>query len=124
VKVSWDDSEGEHDDTADWDVISDLIDSLDGEDRTHVSLGEPEAHLVCGGSASGGLVLYVQLDGEIHQLLSSTAAGQETVELVAAGQPGDYPARFVVGLEPALRAARTFVEDSTLEPSVEWELQE
>jgi hypothetical protein len=124
VTVSWDDSDGEHDDTADWEVISDLIGSLDGEDRTHVSLGDPEAHLVCGGSANNGLVLHAQLDGEIHQLLCSTPAGQETVELVAAGQPGDYPARFVVELEPALKAARTFVEGSTLESSVGWELRE
>ena len=124
MKVSWDDSDGEHDDTADWDRIRDLIGSLDGEDRTHVSLGDPAAHLVCGGSAHDGLVLHVGLDGEIHQLLSSTRGGERTVELVAAGQPGEFPARFVVGLEPALRAARMFAEDSTLESSVEWERQE
>ena len=43
---------------------------------------------------------------------------------MAAGQPGEFPARFVVGLEPALGAARTFVEDTVLESSVEWERQE
>lgn len=124
MKVSWDDSDGEHDDTAGWDVVRDLIGFLDGRDRTHVSLGDLDAHLVCGGSASSGLVLYVQLDGEIRQLLSSTPGGRETVELVAAGQPGEYPARFVVELEPALTAARRFVEEFTLESSVEWELQD
>ena len=124
VNVSWDDSDGEHELTAGWDVVGELIGSLDGRERTHVSLGDPEAHLVCGGSATDGLVLYVGLDGEIHQLVSGTPARpEETVELVAAGQPGEYPAWFVVELEPALEAARTFVEDSALEPSLEWSQQ-
>lgn len=123
VDVSWDDSDGEHDDTADWEVVEDLIGSLDGEERTHVSLGDPETHLVCGGAADDGLVLFVQLDGEIHQLLSSTPDGRATVELVAAGQPGVHPARFVVDLRLAKKATRTFVEDASLEPSLSWERQ-
>ena len=121
MNVSWDDIDGEHDDTADWEGVEDLIGSLDGEERTHVSLGDPETHLVCGGAADSGLVLFVQLDGEIHQLLSSTGGGEETVELVAAGQPGIYPSRYVVDLQLAKRAARTFVEDSTLASSLTWE---
>ncbi len=124
MNVSWDDAAGEHERDGGWDVIAELIRSLDGRDRTHVSLGDPEAHLVCGGSATDGLVLYVGLDGEIHQLVSGTSGRpEETVELVAAGQPGEYAARFVVELEPALEAARTFVEDSALEPSLEWSQQ-
>lgn len=124
MNVSWDDGDGEHERDGDWDVIGELIGSLDGRERTHVSLGDPEAHLVCGGSATDGLVLYVGLDGEIHQLVSGASGRpEETVELVAAGQPGEYPARFVVELEPALEAARTFVEDAALEPSLEWSQQ-
>jgi hypothetical protein len=124
VNVSWDDSDGEHDDTAEWGAVNDLIGSLDGEERTHVSLGDGEAHLVCGGSAKDGLVLYVGLDGEIHQLLSTTRADdEETVELVAAGQPGEYPAKFVVDLSSARKAARAFVEDVTVESSLKWEPQ-
>ena len=123
VNVSWDDRDGEHDAAAGRKVVEDLIGSLDGEERTHVSLGDPERHLVCGGAAAVGLVLFVQLHGEIHQLLSSTADRDGTVELVAAGQPGVYPTRFVVDLQRAKQAARTFVEDSTLETSLPWELQ-
>ena len=124
MDVSWDDADGERDDTADQDLVGDLIRSLDGHDRTHVSLGDARAHLVCGGSAARGLVLHVRLDGEIHQLLS-TGAGRadETVELVAAGQPGEYAARFVVDLDTALSAARTFVAEVALDASFEWEQQ-
>lgn len=124
MNVSWDDGDGEREGVAGWDVIGGLIESLDGRDRTHVSLGDPQSHLVCGGSAAHGLVLYVGLGGEIHQLVSATTGRSgETVELVAAGQPGDYPARFVVGVEPALEAARRFVDDEALESSLSWEQQ-
>lgn len=124
MKVSWDDDDGEHEDVAGWDVIGGLIESLDGQERTHVSLGELRAHLVCGGSATHGLVLCVGLDGDIHQLVSATTGRSgDTVELVAAGQPGDYPARFVVGVELALEAARRFVDDEALQPSLNWEQQ-
>ena len=122
VNVSWDDNDGEHDAAAGRKVVEDLITLLDGEDRTHVSLGDPERHLVCGGAADNGLVLYVQIRGEIHQLISSTPGGQEeTVEVVAAGQPGAYPSRYVVDLQLATEAARNFVEDSTLASSLTWE---
>lgn len=125
VNVSWDDGDGEHEDTADPGVVAELIRSLDGQDRTHVSLGDPDAHLVCGGSADRGLVLYAGLDGEIHQLLSTTPTRHRgSVDVVAAGQPGAYPARFVVDLGTALKAARAFVEDVGLESSVDWEQQE
>lgn len=123
MNVSWDDGDGEHERTAGWDDIGELIGSLDGRERTHVSLGDPETHLVCGGCATDGLVLYVGLRGEIHHLVSGTASGEQTVELVAAGQPGEYPSRFVVDLETALRAARTFVDHASLESSLEWEQQ-
>lgn len=121
VNVSWDTDDGEHDAAAGRKVVEDLIASLDGEERTHVSLGDPERHLVCGGAADIGLVLFVQLRGEIHQLVSSTPGGQETVEVVAAGQPGVYPARYVVDLQLATEAAGNFVEDSTLASSLTWE---
>lgn len=122
MKVSWDDADGEHDGTADWATVSGLLESLDGKDRTHVSIGDADAHLVCGGSATAGLVLYVGLDGESHQLLSAEPMSRlGSLEVVAAGQPGDYPARFVVDLAGARRAARAFVEEAALESSVEWE---
>lgn len=124
MNVSWDDDDGEHDDTAEWRAVSDLIESLDGDERTHVSLGDGEAHLVCGGSAKQGLVLFVGLEGEIHQLLSATHRDEEEkVELVAAGQPGEYPVKFVVDVASARKAARTFMEDGAVDPSLEWERQ-
>ena len=124
VEVSWDDADGEHDATADRSLLEDLVRSLDGRHRTHVSIGGPDAHLVCGGSAATGLVLFIGLDGETHQLLAAKRTRRTgSVELVAAGQPGDYPARFVVDLARALDAARTFLQESALDSSVEWELE-
>ena len=57
VNVSWDDDDGEHDAAAGRKVVEDLIALLDGEERTHVSLGDPERHLVrrCGGQRAGPL---------------------------------------------------------------------
>lgn len=122
VEVAWDDVEGEHDATAEWAMVSDLLGSLDGKDRTHVSIGDVGTHLVCGGSATTGLLLHVGLDGGTHQLLAAEpvrSAG--SIEVVAAGQPGEYPARFVVDLDRARAAARAFVAESALESSLEWE---
>jgi Immunity protein Imm1 len=121
VKLSWDDTDGEHEEDATARLLSERLKALDGDERTYVSVGDASTHLMCGGDAGSGVVLYVQLGDRNEQLVSGDA--EETKEVVAAGQPGDYPGRFVVGLDLAQQAASYFLEHRGTDDGLTWEEQ-
>ena len=78
-------------------------------------------HLMCGGDAGRGVVVYIQR-GDINEQLVS-GDDETPVQLVAAGQPGEYPTRFVVPIESAEKAALHFLSTGQPDDSLEWERQ-
>ncbi len=122
MRVSWDDEDGEHDTEGSASVVRARVRALDGDARTYVSLGDPDNHLMCGGDAGRGVVVYVQR-GDINEQLVS-GGGDDSVEVVVAGgQPGDYPSRFVVPVESAEKAALHFLSAEEPDDGLAWERQ-
>ncbi|RZS91789.1 immunity protein Imm1 of predicted polymorphic toxin system [Motilibacter rhizosphaerae] len=110
----------------DWDeaTVRQLVDELDGVERTTLVLtGPDDAHLAVGGSAAAGLVVYVDYDGDVFVL----AAGPDSDELlplvVGEGQVQEYPLRYVVAPDVAVRAAWHFALTGDLDDAVEWHTQ-
>ena len=121
MNVSWDDRDGEHESAADWDGIRGLIGSLDGRERTHVSLGIPR------------LTWSAEDPRGTAWSCTSVSAGRSTSwsprglgnptrrssSWLRASPVSTRPGSWSSG-QPALDAARTFVEVGALEPSLDW----
>lgn len=100
--------------------IRDRIRALDGESRTLVTLYGPDAHLAVGGDQATGLVVYATFDNQVFHQLTTGAAGDHELTVVAGGQPGNYPAHHVVGFADALTAATEFADHGRLAESLRW----
>lgn len=104
-----------------WLEIEVAIRSLDGHRQTLVTLEtEDEAHLAIGGG-KGRYVVYLTFDNEVfHYVVDPLKLGMDE-KLVVGGQEGIYAAKLCVGLDMALRAAKTFAKFGIMEKSVVWE---
>ncbi|GAA4330517.1 Imm1 family immunity protein [Klenkia terrae] len=98
------------------------IERLDGARWSLVTVHRADGDLVVGGSAARGLIVYADLGpGRCWTALGTDRAGEDEVELVAGGQPGNYPSRVVLGLDAAVAAAAAFLTTGSLAPEIGWE---
>ncbi|MDC3982186.1 Imm1 family immunity protein [Polyangium jinanense] len=112
-----------HVDRPSWDDVDKAIRRLDAKTYTIVTVQGPgEQHLAIGGG-SGRYIVYATFDNCEFWNLLSTDSTNGMVLLNAGGQEGDYPAAQIVDQEQARTAARTFLLDLRLEPSLRWERQ-
>jgi hypothetical protein len=102
--------------------IVERVSRLNGVDRTLVTLYRGEGHVVCGGSAETGLVVYATLDNTEFWQLADPGAPEGEVSVIAGGQAGKYHARHVVDLGRAISAVTSFFESGTLAPGLAWEV--
>ena len=104
-------------------MIAQMIAELDGTTRTLVTVsGRGDSHVAVGGDATSGLVVYATFDNQtFYTLLNPAADPQETVEVVAGGQPARYPAHKVVPLDIATHAAIAFAQDGRLAEDCYWD---
>lgn len=105
-----------------WTDIETAIKRLDGESRTQVAIGaDGEMHLSVGGGEKGQYVVYATFDNMKFYTLLSDQPSETEVELVAGGQVGNYSGKIVVGLAPALMAAKTFAESGEIDRRLNWQ---
>jgi hypothetical protein len=98
-----------------------LFQKLDASVHTHLALEARDGtNLVIGGGA-GRYVVYVATPDQQFWNLLSEPSKTGVVLLHVGGQEGDFPARQVVGEQQALLAARTFLSDGKLDPTLIWE---
>jgi hypothetical protein len=99
------------------------IEDVNGHDRTLVTLDREGEYLAVGGSASQGLVVYVDVgeSTEFWQALSPSTSSEDPVIVLAGGQPGEYPARIVVTLEVALTVAVAYAASGERASGATWE---
>lgn len=103
-------------------LIRAFLKELDGRRKTLVMLrNDDNANLVVGGGDGGRYIVYATFDNHSFQILSRDANSSLTVSLNAGGQVGEYPERWVVGIEDAMQAASCFAENGILDPSLLWE---
>jgi len=108
-----------------WRDIETAIRRLNGDTCTLLMLGigEPVPHMGIGGGENGRYIVYATLDNwTFHNLINPGAAAGKSL-LVAGGQRGDYANRQLVGLQEALRAAKTYAEAGQLDSTLVWEKQ-
>lgn len=107
----------------DWDeaTLARLVDELDGVDRTALVLvGPDDVSLSIGGSVAGGLVVYVEVDGETFALAGGTDE-RGSRGIVAGGTYQEYPLRYVLEPPVAVQAAWTFVQTGELDDGLTWD---
>ena len=100
--------------------VESRIKALDGIDHSLVTVYRDGAHLAVGGSAAHGLVVYCTADNEEFWHLVSDRDPDTSVEVVAGGQPGSYPASRVASLRDALVAAREFLASGGRASQLSW----
>lgn len=104
-----------------WTEIETAIKELDGHQKTLVTLEtEGEIHMAVGGGTDK-YVVYVTFDNETFHYLVDLSKPNADESLTVGGQEGVYPAKLCVGIDAALKAAKTFAELGTMEKSVTWE---
>jgi hypothetical protein len=109
------------------DQIEAAIRQLDGRRRTAIGLDVDDvAYMGIAGGNDGKYIVFATYDNE--QFFNLTLPGapfppEAMVRLVTGGQAGDFPANRCLDVEVALRAAKTFAVDGTLDPSLTWERQ-
>jgi hypothetical protein len=123
VTVVWDDGLTTHERTVtDLSEIVDLVEALDGRERTLVTVFRGAAHAAVGGSAQAGLVVYVTFDQQtFHQLTAGEPTADRSVHVTAGGQVGEYRAHLLLDVESAKAALREFVERGVLINDQRWE---
>ena len=107
---------------ATWEQAEAAIRSLDETELTALTLERPDHSNVLVGGGNGRYILCITTVDERLVALSDTAkADRESEELVAGGQPGQYPSHLVVDdLETVLQAARTYFETGSPDRSLSW----
>jgi hypothetical protein len=106
------------------DIVS-AIKNLNGRDRTNVILQSyKERSMTIGGGNEGRYIAFVTVDRDLkfYNLINPKAA-DGTIDVVAGGQAGSFPARQVVDLRTVLKAAKYFAKFGRREPSLKWERQ-
>ena len=97
------------------------ISGLNGAGRTLVMLERDGATFAVGGSQRGVIAYLEDTDGEFWQVLSTGSTSDEVVEVVAGGQPGEYPSRVVTSPDAAMIAASEFARSGGRSDQVGWE---
>jgi hypothetical protein len=100
--------------------VESRIKALDGIDHSLVTVYRDGAHLAVGGSAAHGLVVYCTDDNEEFWQLVSGGDPDTSVQVVAGGQSGSYPASHVASLGDALVAATEFLASGGRASQLRW----
>ena len=109
----------------DWNNIDEAIRALDRFYRpfVHLFLNEPlleyDYMSIIGGS--GAYWVGATVGPQDVLCLSKSSGGSDAVDLWTSDQGFQAPARHVVELEAALKAARYFFEHGTYDPGLQWE---
>lgn len=114
----------EHDEwhSFDADRIEEVIGRMDQQRYTETALEGPDWWVALIGGGSNAYVVSIEnrMSGVRFDLVDPGRPPDETVAVVAGGQLGSLPARDVVGLDAAVRAARHFAETGKPDPGLDW----
>jgi len=104
-------------DNPSWTAIEAAIRAMNNANLNDVHLeieSSNDASLTIGGG-SGKYIVSGTLAGESFPTLADPTATDGCIALVAGGQLGDYPARYVVNLEATLEAVRSVAESGSFD---------
>jgi len=100
------------------------VDRLNGRDRSTVAFESSDGVVMTiGGGNDGRYVVFIasSLDAVLLNLTTPEAPMEETIELVAGGQRGSYPARECVDRVKAAKAVAYFVSSGRADPQLCWQ---
>lgn len=117
-------NESTHVEQPSWRDVEAAIRGLNGATHNDVYLcPEPtvtESYLCVGGGDGRYIVTGATKGGKFPTLTDPTRTREPRETLVVGGQPGDYPGHYVVPLETALRAARTYFDTGAFDRDAHW----
>ncbi|KVH53991.1 hypothetical protein WS89_28560 [Burkholderia sp. MSMB1072] len=100
------------------------VERLNGRDCSTVAFDASDATVMTiGGGHDGRYVVFIasEIDAALLTLTTPEAPADETIELVAGGQRGTYPARQCVDRATAAQAATYFVSTGGADPRLCWQ---
>lgn len=88
-----------------------------------MSSSPPPASRCCWSAEDWGrfIVTYVESDQRSAVAVDLSAEPDVEIRVVAGGQPGNFPARWVVSRTTAIQAATTFSQTGSLTAELMWE---
>jgi hypothetical protein len=104
-------------------AISDLVDGLDQSTSSLIVIEPPtgESVLLVGGGLGQYVVTYVEPDQRSAVVVDRSADPDIEIRVVAGGQAGNYPARWVVSRATAVQAATAFSQTGSRAAELLWE---
>lgn len=107
-----------------WQQIETAISALNCENLNDVYLRPIEANLetyLCIGGGAGKYIVTGAIENQQFPTLVDRARSEAPkIQLVVGGQPGEFPANWVVDLSAALVAAKAFYEHGGFECGINW----
>lgn len=107
-----------------WPQVERSIRRLDESQYTEASFSRDDGSYISVAGGNGRFLVYIgsaPADEEAYYTLADPEKPEKAMEqLVTGGQRSKLPARTVVGLETALRAARTFFDTGMRDPDLSW----
>ena len=119
--VSWDDEDGNHDTVEPVDTICALIRRLNGLSRSCVTVFDDPQTIGAGGGENGEVVVYRTEDDTTFYNLIGDQEADGTTELLACGQPGEFPDRTIVSARIAALAVGELLSGKP--SSFVWEME-
>ena len=108
-----------------WNDVESAIRTLDNESRNDLYLtpidASPDTFLGVGGGAGRYLVHGSEAGERFPTLCDPASTDEHLVPLCVGGQLGEYPVRWIVDLDRALKAVRQFYEAGRFDCGVAWE---
>ncbi|AXF19442.1 histidine kinase [Burkholderia pyrrocinia] len=101
------------------------VDRLNGRDRSTVAFEASDGTVMTiGGGNRGWYVVFIasHIDAALLSLTTPEAPADETIELVAGGQRGSYPARDCVDRATVAQAAAYFISCGGADPGLCWQV--
>ncbi len=107
-----------------WFDIESAINSLNNRNLHDIYLEpsnrEPKTYLCIAGGDGRYLVSGSVRDQMFQTVIDSAKSDDGTENLLVAGEVGDYPSHWIVGINTAMQAARVFFETGEFDSSLEW----
>lgn len=107
--------------------IAAALTALDGDCHTQVVISDEtdDAFISGGGGKDGLYVVYITLDGNesFYNLLDDKSESEETITLMTAGEPHEYPRYACVDYATMLKAFETFANEGKVDENLKWEYE-
>ena len=111
-------------DAPSWSDVEAAVRELNNRNLNDIYLcardSHPETFLAIGGGA-GQYIVSGAIEGEVFPtVIDPERSAEPRIRLMVGGQLGDYPGNYVIGLESALLAAKSYYDTGSFDGPIKW----